>query len=134
MKVKDELAGAKGKCPKCKTPFVVPAVDRHATTGESREDKCSTETSGRKNSDQQQPVDSPSAQAEPLEAPIDLPLEVTPPVSAIDQDDFDPAAALASGSSKSIPAIPAAVPYTHLTLPTNLRVLHSEASVALHTN
>ena len=27
LKVKDELAGTKGKCPKCKTRFVVPELD-----------------------------------------------------------------------------------------------------------
>ena len=34
LKIKDDLAGKLGKCPKCKTPFTVPAADGDASSGE----------------------------------------------------------------------------------------------------
>lgn len=125
MKVKDELAGAKGKCPKCKTPFVIPAADDTAP-----EAAATKKTSGGKDSTSKKSVSDTSAkaQAEPLEAPIDLPLELTPPVPVMDTEDFDPMAALASGSSTSIPAMAAIAPSEPVNKPSvaDLMKEHSE--------
>lgn len=98
MKVKDELAGARGKCPKCKTAFVIPAADAPPATGAS----AGEESSGKDSKDPE------TATAEAQAEPLDLPLEVTPPVPVMDTDEFDPASALVGGSSMSIPAIAAA--------------------------
>lgn len=78
LKIKDEKAGTQAKCPKCKTEFVVPTPD------EPEDDGIEVESS-------------------PEEAPIDLvdmPIELTPEVSA--SEDFDPLSALnAPGSAGS---------------------------------
>lgn len=95
LKIKDEKAGTNAKCPKCKTPFVVPQPDD--------EDGIEVESEA--------PV---KASSLPVEEPldmVDMPIELTPEVSA--SDDFDPmdvlgSSAPAAGSSK--PANPAAPP------------------------
>lgn len=117
MKVKDELAGAKGKCPKCKTPFVVPSPETSEppTSAElkSAESKADPNAVPAAATAKQKSPAAPKAEtkpaegsaAAPMEEPIDQPLELTPPVPLADVDDFDPMSALASGSSMSIPAV-----------------------------
>lgn len=56
MKVKDELAGAKGKCPKCKTPFVVPAAK-----GDAEESTASDNDQASAAKRSKKPTDIPSA-------------------------------------------------------------------------
>lgn len=77
LKIKDEKAGTKGKCPKCKLEFLVPNPD-----GAEEE------------------VDAALAalpESEPEES-VDMPIELTPDVP--ESDDFDPMAVLgASGPS-----------------------------------
>ena len=131
MKVKDELAGAKGKCPKCKSPFVVPENDAAVPDETATQKSSDTSAESPSKSDDQQSstdkslaikakVDSgkgklklegvasaTSEKSASLEAPIDLPLELTPPVPAMDPEEFDPSSALAPGSKTSIPAMTA---------------------------
>lgn len=67
LKIKDEKAGTRGRCPKCKAEFDVPfSADDEGTEGESRGATKSIA-----------PVDD-----------IDMPLELTPEVE--DHPDFDP--------------------------------------------
>ncbi len=108
MKVKDELAGAKGKCPKCKTSFVIP------TAKESTAPKVITQT--QEGDDNESELGTPAdeaadaatqVQAPVLERPIDLPLEPTPPVPPMDDEEFDPMGTLASGSNTALPAMAA---------------------------
>ena len=75
LKIKDEKAGTKGKCPKCKHEFIVP-----------------------------QPVpDSEGAADEeidaPVDIPVDLPMELTPEVA--ESKEFDPADFLSAQSGPS---------------------------------
>ncbi len=69
LKIKDEKAGTKAKCPKCKTPFVVPQPG-------DDEDGIEIES------------EAPAAQSPPVDDMVDMPIELTPEVSA--SDDFDP--------------------------------------------
>lgn len=70
LKIKDEKAGTKAKCPKCKTPFVVPQPD-------DDEDGIEIES------------ETPAAQSPPaVDDMVDMPIELTPEVAA--SDDFDP--------------------------------------------
>lgn len=74
LKIKDEKAGTKGKCPKCKGEFLVP-----------------------------QPEDQPSAEAsaadDPIDEPVDsvdMPIELTPEVP--ESDNFDPLSVLGAST------------------------------------
>ncbi len=71
LKIKDEKAGTNGKCPKCKTEFVVPTP--------ASEDDIEVEAEGT--------VDASSA-APPIDDDLDMPIELTPEVA--DDPDFDP--------------------------------------------
>lgn len=82
LKIRDEMAGTKAKCPKCKTPFVVPAVAVLA---------------GQKGGEPE----------ESLVDLVDMPLEVTPPVQYDTADGFDPLDVLA-GSTPSMTAVASA--------------------------
>lgn len=147
MKVKDELAGAKGKCPKCKSPFVVPQIDatdsdatasqKNGNTARSDDKKSAASKTKAVNAKQGESSDKlpPEAAANAanetsaaLEAPIDLPLELTPPVPAMDSDEFDPRSALAAGSSTSVPALTAVAPTEPVNKPSvaDLMKEHSE--------
>ena len=77
LNIRDELAGTKAKCPKCKTAFVVPGPQAKAT--------------------QKAPA-SVAASTESLEDLIDMPLEVTPAVQYDSDDGFDPLDVLSSGA------------------------------------
>jgi phage FluMu protein Com len=69
LKIKDEKAGTKGKCPKCRTEFLVPYP-------EEEDDGIEVES---------------SPEAAPADL-IDMPIELTPEVS--ESEDFDPLAVL----------------------------------------
>ena len=71
LKIKDEKAGTNGKCPKCKTEFVVPSP--------ASEDDIEVEEEG--------PV-AASIPAPPIDEDVDMPIELTPEVA--DNPDFDP--------------------------------------------
>jgi uncharacterized Zn finger protein (UPF0148 family) len=43
LKIKDELAGTDGKCPKCKTKFVVPAAEQEPESAQVSSEPASTE-------------------------------------------------------------------------------------------
>lgn len=106
MKVKDELAGAKGKCPKCKTAFVIPSAD----SAEQKNDGApqagiDNKASGTKDKQTSEGKASGDLATAAIEEPIDQPLELTPPVPLDDTNEFDPMSALPSGSSMSIPAV-----------------------------
>lgn len=82
LKIRDELAGTKAKCPKCKTPFVIPSPEvTPAVVDET-------------------PVDT--------EPPIDMPLKITPKVDPADTDLYDtPVAPVAVVTSKGLaPGVP----------------------------
>jgi len=70
LKIKDEKAGTKGKCPKCKTEFLVPYPE------EPEDDGIEVES---------------SPEAEPADL-VDMPIELTPEVA--ESGDFDPLAVL----------------------------------------
>ena len=67
LKIRDEMAGTKAKCPKCKRPFVVPAAPTKDAPPEQ----------------QQEPEES-------LEDLVDMPLELTPPVQFDTDSGLDP--------------------------------------------
>lgn len=77
LKIKDEKAGTKGKCPKCKLEFLVP-------NPELENDESEIEAASQTDDD--------------LEESVDMPIELTPDVS--EPDDFDPMAVLGGTSGK----------------------------------
>lgn len=84
LKIRDEMADTKAKCPKCKTSFVVPAPPSgNSPTPEHVSEKVS-----------QTP--------ESLEDLVDMPLEVTPPVQFDTDDGFDPLDILATPATASV--------------------------------
>lgn len=86
LKIKDEKAGTNGKCPKCKTEFVVPTP--------ASEDDIEVETDGDAKA---------SSPAAPPEDDVDMPIELTPEVT--DDPDFDPLDVLSTpASAKPAPA------------------------------
>lgn len=88
LKIRDEKAGTEGKCPKCRTPFLIPAPDsaEGGPSGEPPADALVDDV----------PVDD-----------VDMPLELTPDVDE-SSTDFDPMDVLAtSGTSPDHPAAPA---------------------------
>lgn len=92
LKIKDEKAGTNGKCPKCKTEFVVPSP--------ASEDDIEVEMEG------SAPAPVPAA---PIDDDVDMPIELTPEVA--DDPDFDPLDVL----SAPVPAKPTAAPATRTT-------------------
>ena len=76
LKIKDEKAGTKGKCPKCKADFLVPQPE----VEESAEVAASPE---------EEPID------EPVDS-VDMPIELTPEVP--ESDDFDPLSVLGAST------------------------------------
>lgn len=89
LKIRDEMAGTKAKCPKCKTPFVVPAAQSENSAAQDASAK------------------NPQA-SEVLEDMVDMPLELTPPVKFDTDDGFDPLDIL-SGPATSTAATTAVV-------------------------
>ncbi|MFO0976284.1 MAG: hypothetical protein U0996_07775 [Planctomycetaceae bacterium] len=82
LKIKDEKAGTKGKCPKCKTEFLVPQPSADDADG-------ADETAA-----------SPDL---PVDMSVDMPIELTPEVPA--SAEFDPADYLSStGSTPAAPS------------------------------
>lgn len=79
LKIKDEKAGTNGKCPKCKTEFVVPTP--------ASEDDIEVEVDG--------PATA-SSPAPPLDDDVDMPIELTPEVA--EDPDFDPLDVLSAPS------------------------------------
>ncbi|MEZ6126953.1 MAG: hypothetical protein R3C49_27870 [Planctomycetaceae bacterium] len=106
MKIRDELAGTSAKCPKCQTAFVVPAVQAIApnvAAALKSAEKKPAQAPRPANSKKPNPVTAgaassgaapsatPSAMAVGvMELPVDMPLEVTPPVRFAAGDSFDP--------------------------------------------
>jgi phage FluMu protein Com len=76
LKIKDEKAGTKGKCPKCKAEFLVPQPD----VEESAEAAASSVD---------EPID------EPVDS-VDMPIELTPEVP--ESDSFDPLSVLGAST------------------------------------
>ena len=76
LKIKDEKAGTKGKCPKCKADFLVPQPE----VEESAEVAASPA---------EEPID------EPVDS-VDMPIELTPEVP--ESDDFDPLSVLGAST------------------------------------
>lgn len=83
LKIRDELAGTNGKCPKCKTEFTIPAASKQKT--KSR-------------------VAVPAGPPEDELDPIDMPREVTP---APDMSSIRDESRGMSGSGPSIDTVPA---------------------------
>ena len=79
LKIKDEKAGTKGKCPKCKAEFLVP----HPEVEESAEIAASLVD---------EPID------EPVDS-VDMPIELTPEVP--ESDDFDPLSVLGASTGSA---------------------------------
>ena len=79
LKIKDEKAGTKGKCPKCKAEFLVPQpeVDESPEAAASPADE---------------PVD------EPVDS-VDMPIELTPEVP--ESDSFDPLSVLGASTGSA---------------------------------
>lgn len=77
LKIKDEKAGSKGKCPKCKLEFLVP-------NPEEADDEADADL-----------APAPMREVEPEES-VDMPIELTPDVP--ESDDFDPMAVLGAPS------------------------------------
>ncbi len=79
LKIKDEKAGTKGKCPKCKAEFLVPQPEAE----ESTEAAVSLAD---------EPID------EPVDS-VDMPIELTPEVP--ESDSFDPLSVLGASTGSS---------------------------------
>lgn len=88
LKIRDEMAGTKAKCPKCKTPFVVPAP------------KPGKPANGNVVAKIKSPKETQATQ-ETLEDLVDMPLELTPPVQFDTADGFDPLDVLSGGPPAS---------------------------------
>ncbi|MEQ9409013.1 MAG: hypothetical protein RIK87_14855 [Fuerstiella sp.] len=101
LKVRDELAGTQGKCPKCKTGFTIPTVKRPLKVAQlaAAKTKKPTQTATALSAEKASPpfVD--------VEDPIDMPREVTPLPDLTSTKEFDPMQAL-TGSGPAIPAVP----------------------------
>lgn len=80
LKIKDELAGTDGKCPKCKTKFVVPAVDEPVSEGKTEKSSPKETRSGKK-----KPSNEKAASKKKSKSPAK---------KSGGEDDFDPAAFL----------------------------------------
>lgn len=98
LKIKDELAGTRGKCPKCKTAFVVPDAD---TDEDIPGIEIDTEA---------QHADEPEDDTDDL---VDMPMDLTPDIEFSDEmmpgsgTDFDPMDVLSgSGTRPAAAAAP----------------------------
>jgi len=80
LKIKDELAGTDGKCPKCKTKFVVPAPDESSTDESAADEKA--EPSSKKESRSRKEKADPKKKSK------------APAKKSDGEDEFDPAAFL----------------------------------------
>ena len=80
LKIKDELAGTNGRCPKCKIEFVVPAVDSEAIPGSAELGKNKSDENG-----SSEPI-SKDDSAVPWQQPTDADLD-SPPLIAMTSDD-----------------------------------------------
>ncbi len=76
LKIKDEKAGTKGKCPKCKTEFLVPQPSADGDSDAAEEVAASPDM--------------------PMDMSVDMPIELTPEVPAASSGEFDPADYLSS--------------------------------------
>lgn len=85
LKIKDELAGTKGKCPKCKTPFVVPslAVEDPSSEMEVAVSHKSAKEISSSNDDSLLP---PASLQPTAPAPLSLP-DDEPPLALPDDDE-----------------------------------------------
>jgi hypothetical protein len=97
LKIKDDLAGTDGKCPKCKTEFVVPEPEAEEDSGDSAELLVSAEPK-ESNSKGKSSAEKPR---EPVaEKTVEKPSKPKPKKSA-GADDFDPADFLMGGEAGS---------------------------------
>jgi phage FluMu protein Com len=83
LKIKDEKAGTKGKCPKCKAEFLVPQPEAE----ESAEIALTSAD---------EPIDEPADS-------VDMPIELTPEVP--ESDTFDPLSVLGAPTSSAGPRL-----------------------------
>lgn len=83
LKIKDDKAGTRAKCPKCKTEFVVPAPE---TDPEEESLELPPE-----------PVDEALAPEEPVRRKSSR--KPTTPIAPVDDEDFDPLAVLSTSGS-----------------------------------
>lgn len=82
LKVRDELAGTKAKCPKCKAAIVIPEAEGAESTDSEATD--------------------PAVEAKQvLDSMVDIPFEVTPPASFFSQEEFDPSDGQTAGAAAS---------------------------------
>lgn len=84
LKIKDELAGTDGKCPKCKTKFVVPSLEESAES-----ESAATEEVAQAAEEPSPPARKPAARKEKVTAPV-----AEPASAGGADDDFDPMAVL----------------------------------------
>lgn len=80
LKVRDELAGSKAKCPKCKAAIVIPELQDAEQSGSDAA------------------VDPAAEAQQTLDSMVDIPFEVTPPASFYSQEEFDPTEGQSAGS------------------------------------
>lgn len=91
LKIKDEKAGTEGKCPKCKTAFLIPAPG-------DEDDGIEIEVAG-----SDEPATATATPGPDLfDDDVDMPLELTPDVES--SDDFDPMDVLAGSAASGKPA------------------------------
>ena len=105
LKVKDELAGTDGKCPKCKTRFVVPARTEEESNGEAA--AASSPPRPSLASASAEPAPPAKAPAKPAAKPVEKPAE-KPVAKATEKpvkkpaadEEFDPVSFLMDGPKK----------------------------------
>jgi hypothetical protein len=88
LKIRDELAGTEGKCPKCKTGFTVPECEPEEIPGIEIDDEVGVDQADVEDEGEDDDL-------------VDLPIDVTPDVdlSAAGGGDFDPMDVLGGGGS-----------------------------------
>lgn len=118
LKIKDELAGTDGKCPKCKTRFVVPQLTADDSSGGAASEGAAESTAGASAlSAAEEPAPPTPAKAQSKSTPKSpdksaAPSADKPKRKPAEEDEFDPVSFLMDGPKKkpSLDPDPAPVP------------------------
>lgn len=101
LKIKDELAGTDGKCPKCKTRFVVPQPTAgDSSSGAVLEGSVEAAAEASPLSASAAPAPPAKAQAKPAPKSPDKPSADKPKRKSAEEDEFDPVSFLMDGPKK----------------------------------
>ena len=102
LKIKDELAGTDGKCPKCKKRFIVPEPGADSPVEAAQPPSADDIATAALSESPKTPVAPKPTAAKPSEKTTDKPGKAAK--KAADDDDFDPVSFLMEGPAKKAPA------------------------------